>query len=443
MLRDTQDATSIETAAGSIRKVAFASFIGTAVEWYDFYIYGTAAALVFPKLFFPQFSPLTGTLASFATFGVAFIARPVGGIVFGHFGDRVGRKAMLVTTLLLMGAATFLVGLLPTYARAGVVAPVLLTVLRFLQGFAVGGEWGGATLMTVEHSPASRRHFYASWPQVGSPAGLILATTVFGAFSSLSDPQFFAWGWRVPFLLSLGLIVVGVFIRLRILESPAFAQIKEHGQESRVPMLEVLRDFRANVFLAIGTVLVVYNYVITTFTPVYLIQRLGVPRSVALIGLVLGGITAAAGALTLARVADRVGVRVVALSVISVTLFLDFPFFWLINTRRAALIWLAMGSWMFFNGAFWGVLGVILAEMFPVRLRYSGISFTYQVAGVLGGGLAPIIATGLIEWAHGATWPVATYLAAIALASLLAVYFGSQRYPAWKDGDPLTPSAIQ
>ena len=185
MLRDTQDATRIETAGGSIRKVAFASFIGTAVEWYDFYIYGTAAALVFPKLFFPQFSPLAGTLASFATFGVAFIARPIGGIVFGHFGDRIGRKAMLVTTLVLMGAATFLVGLLPTYARAGGVSPVLLTVLRFLQGFAVGGEWGGATLMTVEHSPASRRYFYASWPQVGSPDGLVLATTAFGAFSRL------------------------------------------------------------------------------------------------------------------------------------------------------------------------------------------------------------------------------------------------------------------
>jgi MFS transporter, MHS family, shikimate and dehydroshikimate transport protein len=383
---------------------------------------------VFPKLFFPQFSPLAGTLASFATFGVAFIARPIGGIVFGHFGDRIGRKSMLVTTLLLMGAATFLVGLLPTYERAGGIAPALLTMLRFLQGFAVGGEWGGATLMTLEHSPAARRYFYASWPQVGSPTGLILATTAFGAFSSLSDVQFFAWGWRVPFLLSLVLIVVGVFIRLRILESPAFALIKERGQESRVPMLEVLRDFRANVFVAIGTVLVVYNYVITTFTPAYLVQRLGVPRSVPLIGLVLGGIMAAAGALTLARVADRVGGRVVALSVISVTLFLDFPFFWLIDTRHPALIWLAMGSWMFFNGAFWGVLGVILAEMFPVRLRYSGISFAYQVAGVLGGGLAPIIATGLIEWSHGATWPVAAYLAAVALASLVAVYFGSQRY---------------
>jgi MHS family shikimate/dehydroshikimate transporter-like MFS transporter len=417
----------MESVEGSVRKVAFASFIGTAVEWYDFYIYGTAAALVFPRLFFPQFSPLAGTLASFATFGVAFIARPIGGIVFGHFGDRIGRKAMLVTTLLLMGAATFFVGLLPTFEQAGSVAPVLLTMLRFLQGFAVGGEWGGATLMTVEHSPSSRRYFYTSWPQVGSPAGLILATTAFGTFSRLSDSQFFAWGWRVPFLLSLVLIAVGVFIRLRILESPAFAQIKERGQESRVPILEVLRSFRANVFSAIGMVLVVYNYVITTFTPAYLVQGLGVPRSVPLIGLVLGGTMAAAGALTLARVADRVGGRVVALSVISVTLLLDFPFFWVIDTRRSALIWLAMGSWMFFNGAFWGVLGVILTEMFPVRLRYSGISFAYQVGGVLGGGLAPIIATCLTEWSHGATWPVAAYMAAIALTSLVAVYFGSQR----------------
>jgi len=218
----------------SIRQVALASFIGTAIEFYDFYVYGTAAALVFPRLFFPQFSPLAGTLASFATFGVAFFARPVGGVVFGHFGDRIGRKSMLVITLLLMGGATVLVGLLPTFGRVGVLAPILLAVLRFLQGFAVGGEWGGATLMTVEHAPAKSLNFYASWPQTGAPAGLILSTAVFSSVSSLPDQQFFAWGWRVPFLLSVVLIAVGLFIRLRILESPAFSQVKELGTEESI-----------------------------------------------------------------------------------------------------------------------------------------------------------------------------------------------------------------
>ena len=197
--------------------------------------------MLFPRLFFPEFSPLAGTLASFATFGVGFFARPVGGVVFGHFGDKVGRKSMLVITLLLMGVATFLIGLLPTFAYAGIFASILLVVLRFVQGFAVGGEWGGATLMTVEHAPETSRNFYASWPQLGPATATILSAAVFAVFSSLPDEQFFSWGWRVPFLLSIVLIGVGLFIRLRVVESPAFIQVKEHGSESRVPLLEVLR----------------------------------------------------------------------------------------------------------------------------------------------------------------------------------------------------------
>jgi MHS family shikimate/dehydroshikimate transporter-like MFS transporter len=417
---------ALRTHGNAIRKVAFASFIGTTIEWYDFYIYGTAAALAFPRLFFPQFSVFAGTLASFATFGVAFIARPIGGIVFGHFGDRIGRKAMLVTTLVLMGSATFLVGVLPTYQRAGVAAPVLLAVLRFLQGFAVGGEWGGATLMSIEHAPFSRRHFYASWPQVGAPAGLILSTAAFSAFSTLPDPQFFAWGWRVPFLLSFALIVVGVMIRLSILESPVFLRLKSRREEARVPIREVLRDYRWNVLLATGIVLVAYNYIITTFTPAYLVRYLGVPRSVPLIGLVLGGAMCAVGALTLALLADRVGRKVVALSTVTFTLCFAFPFFWLVNTRVSGLIWLAMSAWMFANGAFLGILGISLADMFPVRLRYSGISLAYQVAGILGGGLAPLIATSLVEWSHGATWPLATFLVIVAAISWIAIQLGSR-----------------
>jgi MFS transporter, MHS family, shikimate and dehydroshikimate transport protein len=211
-----------ERQRSPIGHVALASFIGTAIEWYDYFLYGTAAALVFNQLFFPQFAPLTGTLAAFATFAVGFFARPVGGVVFGHFGDRIGRKSMLVITLLIMGGATFLIGLLPTFDSVGVLAPILLVALRFLQGFAVGGEWGGAILMAVEHAPDESRNFYASWPQLGSPAGLILSTVAFTAFSSLSEEQFLAWGWRVPFLLSIVLIGVGLFIRLRIMESPTF-----------------------------------------------------------------------------------------------------------------------------------------------------------------------------------------------------------------------------
>jgi MFS transporter, MHS family, shikimate and dehydroshikimate transport protein len=299
----------------SIRQVALASFIGTAIEWYDFFLYGTAAALVFNQLFFPNFAPLTGTLASFATFGVGFFARPVGGVVFGHFGDRVGRKSMLVITLLVMGGATFLIGLLPTFETIGIWAPILLVVLRFLQGFAVGGEWGGATLMAVEHAPEDSRNFYASWPQMGAPAGLVLSTAVFTAFSSLPDDQFFAWGWRVPFLLSIILIGVGLFIRLRVLESPAFARVKELGTKSRVPLLEVLRDYPVAALLSIGVVLVNIGgyYIVITFTLSYTTEQLGVARNVPLIGLLLAGVAEIAGILIFAYVSDRIGKRPVAL----------------------------------------------------------------------------------------------------------------------------------
>jgi MFS family permease len=416
--------------SSSIRQVAFASFIGTAIEWYDFFLYGTAAALVFNQLFFPTFAPLTGTLASFATFGVGFFARPVGGVVFGHFGDRIGRKSMLVITLLVMGGATFLIGLLPTFQTAGILAPILLVTLRFLQGFAVGGEWGGATLMAVEHAPEESRNFYASWPQMGAPAGLVLSTAVFTIFSSLPDEQFFAWGWRIPFLLSIILIGVGLFIRLRVLESPAFARVKELGTESRVPLLEVLRDYPVAALLAIGVVLVNIGgyYIVITFTLSYATETLGVARNVPLIGLLLAGFAEIAGILIFARLSDRTGKRPVALWSAALILLLAYPFFWLVNTEVSLLIWLAMSLWTFWAGALYGITGVFIAELFEARVRYSGISFGYQMAGMLGGALAPIIATALIGWAGGASWPVATYLAANSLVSLVAIYLATEKY---------------
>jgi metabolite-proton symporter len=414
----------------SIRQVALASFVGTAIEWYDFFIYGTAAALLFPRLFFPAFSPVTATLASFATFGVGFFARPVGGVVFGHFGDRVGRKSMLVITLLLMGVATFLIGLLPTFSYAGIFAPILLVVLRFLQGFAVGGEWGGATLMTVEHAPEESRNFYASWPQIGSPAGLVLSTAVFTACSSLPDERFFAWGWRIPFLLSIVLIIVGLFIRLRVVESPAFARVKELGAESRVPLLEVLRHYPVGAILAIGVVLVNIGgfYIVITFTLSYVTEWLGVPRNVPLIGLMLAGIAEIAGILIFSRVADRIGKRPVAIWSAACLCLLAYPFFWLVNTGESVLIWLAMTTWMFAAGALYGITGVFIAELFDTRVRYSGISVGFQIGAMLSGALAPMIATALIHWKGGASWPVASYLAILSLISLIAIYLASDRY---------------
>jgi MFS family permease len=414
----------------AVRKVALASFLGTTVEWYDFFLYGTAAALVFPKLFFPGFSPLAGTLASFATFGVAFFARPIGGVVFGHFGDRVGRKTLLVTTLLLMGGATFLIGALPTFAQVGVLSPILLVLLRVTQGFAVGGEWGGATLMVVEHAPEKDRAFYASWPQLGVPAGLVLSSSAFAACASLPEQQFLAWGWRVAFLLSLVLIAVALFIQLRLEESPVFSRVRELGIASRAPVLEVLRDYRGAVLLAIGVVFVTISafYIVTTFSLSYLTQQLGMPRRIALIGNVLFSLVEAASMLLCARLADRIGkYRVAIVSAWWVVLF-SYPYFWLLNTREPALIWLAMSLAAIGMGSLYGLVGAILAELFEARVRCSGISLGYQMAGLLGGAPAPFIATFLIHWAGGSTWYVASYVAATALVTLVAVYLAQQRH---------------
>ena len=413
-----------------IRQIALASFVGTAVEWYDFFLYGTASALVFRNLFFPQFSPLAGTLASFASFGVGFIARPIGGIVFGHFGDRVGRKSMLVTTLVLMGAATFSIGLLPTFDQAGILAPIILVALRLVQGFAVGGEWGGATLMAFEHAPVASRHFYASWPQLGVPAGFVLSTAVFAIFSSLSEDQFLVWGWRLPFLLSLLLIAVGLFIRLRIAESPAFSQLKQSGNTLRVPLLQLLKIHPVAIWLAAGVVFanICGFYLVTVFGLLYVTEQLGVAKIVVLEGHLLNSIGSAIGILLFARVADRLGARPVATWSAASLLFLSYPYFWLINTRQTILIWLALIAWGLVGGALYGITGVLLAELFEIRVRYSGISLGYQMAGVLGGAPAPVVATLLLHWTRGATWSVATYLAASSLITLVAVCIVSARH---------------
>jgi len=257
-----------------IRRVAIASFIGTTIEWYDFFLYGTASALIFNKLFFPNYDPLTGTLASFGTYAVGFAARPIGGIVCGHFGDKIGRKSMLILTLLIMGIATFLIGCLPTYNQIGIWAPILLVVLRVAQGFGVGGEWGGAVLMAVEHAPSGRRGFYGSWPQIGVPAGLLLSTVMFGQISRLPEQALLSWGWRVAFLVSIALVAVGLFIRLAVVEPPVFARLKESGAGARLPILDAVRHHPKNVLLAMGARLAENGafYLYTVFVLTYATQ---------------------------------------------------------------------------------------------------------------------------------------------------------------------------
>ena len=416
----------------SVGRVVLASFIGTTIEWYDFFLYGTAAALVFDRLFFPTVDPLAGTMAAFATYAVGFFARPLGGIIFGHFGDKLGRKSMLVTTLMLMGVATFLIGLLPTYEQAGVLAPVLLVTLRFVQGLGVGGEWGGAVLMAVEHGAAGKRGLHASWVQAGVPIGLLLATAVFNLFSALPEKDFLSWGWRVPFLLGILLTAVGLFIRLAIVESPVFAQMKATRAEARLPILEVVRRHPRNVLLAMGARFAENTsfYLFTVFVLTYATKQLGVAKADVLNGVLLAsavqfGLIPLFGALS-----DRVGRRPVYLGGAVFTALFAFPFFWLVDLKSTAGIWTAIVIGLVGHSAMYGPQAAFFSELFGTNVRYSGASLGYQLASPFAGGLAPLIATALLQWSGGQPWPVAAYLVGMTLITVLSVWLAEETHRA-------------
>ena len=417
-------------AQNSIRRVILASFIGTTIEWYDFFLYGTAAALVFNRLFFPNVDSLTGTLSAFGTFAVGFIARPFGGLIFGHFGDRLGRKSMLVTSLLIMGVATFVIGLLPTYHSIGVLAPILLVSMRFAQGIGVGGEWGGAVLMAVEHSAGTKRGFHGSWPQMGVPAGLLLSTIVFSICSSaFSDAEFLAWGWRVPFLLSVVLIGVGLFIRLRILETPVFLQLKQHEDLPQPPITTLLRRYPRNVLLGMGMRFAENGtfYVLTVFVLSYGEFHLGVPRSTMLTVVILSSFiglftTPAFGALS-----DRVGRRPVYLGGALFTMFFAFPFFWLLDTQSPMLIWLAIILGVNLgHDAMYGPQAAFFSELFGTRVRYTGASLSYQLSSVFAGGFAPLVATALL--ARFGSSGVAAYVVVMALITVVSTLLTAETF---------------
>jgi metabolite-proton symporter len=423
--------------SSSLGRVVAASLIGTTIEWYDFFLYGSAAALVFDKLFFPSSDPLVGTLLAFLTLAVGFAARPVGALVFGHYGDRIGRKKLLVLSLLMMGGATFAIGLLPTHGAIGTAAPVLLTVLRLVQGFALGGEWGGAVLLVSEHGDAKRRGYWASWPQTGAPAGLLLGTAVLAVLTALlSESAFLSWGWRVPFLLSGVLVGVGLWIRLAVDESPVFkeaharaearkaANAKLSGEEQveRMPLIAVLRFHWKDVLVAMGARMAenISFYVITAFILVYATKELGLSQQTALNAVLIASAVHFAVIPMWGALSDRLGRRpVYLLGAIGTGLWV-FPFFQLLDTKGFGAIALAVTVGLVLHGAMYGPQAAFFSELFATRLRYSGASIGAQFSSLAAGAPAPLIATALLA-DYGTSTPIALYVIGAALLTVIAL----------------------
>jgi MFS transporter, MHS family, shikimate and dehydroshikimate transport protein len=407
----------------SVRRVALASMVGTSIEWYDFFIFGTASALVFGRLFFPTFSELAGTLAAFASFAVGFVARPVGGLLFGHIGDRIGRKTTLVVTLTMMGVATFLMGLMPPYTVIGVWAPILMVVLRFVQGIAVGGEWGGAVLMATEHSGQARRGFFGSFAQMGSAVGGLMSTGMFLVMQQLPPDDFLSWGWRVPFVFSIVLVLVGLFIRLKITESPEFAKIKETRKVVKIPVVELLRGDARNVMLAAGLYLAhgVLFYAMTVYTLAYTTREYGLAQNTYLIGVTAAGALQIFTIPFLGALSDKLGRRPV---IIFGTLFIiafAVPLNFLITSRVPQLAWLAVVvSICIGHNSVYSPTAALYSEMFPAHVRYSGASLGYQLGGAIAG-FVPLVAASLVGAVDGAYWPIPALIAGAGLIGFICI----------------------
>lgn len=406
------------------RKPAAAALIGTSIEFYDFYAYATASALVFGKLFFPvQQNPFFGTMAAFATFAVGFVSRPLGGIVFGHFGDRVGRKTALVTTLVLMGTATFLIGVLPTYQTAGLLSPVLLVVLRLVQGFAVGGEWGGAALITVEHAPKHRRTFYGAFTQLGSPGGTVLSTAAFSMAALIGGGTLTEWAWRVPFLFSAVLVVVGLVIRLRLEESPAFLRAVRENTVVRSPVMVTVRTSWRVILAGMASVLVgiVGFYITGTLFLSYAVDQAKVPTQTILDAQLIAAATSFVSFPLLALLADRFGKRLVMYIGLAMTIVVAVPHFYVANTHSAVLITLMLSLTQTVSSAAWVTIPALLSEAFPVQTRYTGLSLAYQLTSLLFSGTLPIVTLGLIAGAGGSPLPAAAILVGLAVVNIVGV----------------------
>jgi metabolite-proton symporter len=432
----------------SLARIVSASLVGTTIEWYDFFLYGSAAALVFNTVFFPDFDPLTGTLLAFSTYAIGFAARPIGGLVFGHFGDKVGRKKLLILSLLMMGVATFAIGLLPTYAAVGAAAPLLLTFLRLVQGFALGGEWGGAVLLVSEHGGAKRRGFWASWPQCGAPGGNLLAVGVLAILAAVqSEDAFLAWGWRIPFLLSAILVVVGLWIRLSVSESPVFLEAQRkaeaRGTVEKAPIVQVFKHSWREVLVAMGARMAenVSYYILTAFILVYIVQVLELPKSTGLNAVLIGSAVHFVTIPLWGLLSDKVGRRVVYLFGATGMAVWGFAFFALLDTKSFPVMVLAVTVGLVLHGAMYGPQAAFFSELFGTRVRYSGASIGYQLASIAAGAVAPLIAVALLD-AWGSTMAVSLYLVAMCVITIVAVLLAREtRGASLEDETPVAAPA--
>jgi len=419
-----------------VRKVVIASVIGATIEWYDFFLYGVVAGVVFNQLYFPSDDPLVSTMLAYGTFAVGFLSRPIGGVIFGHFGDKIGRKSMLIMTMMIMGVATFLIGLVPSYDSIGIWAPVLLLLLRIVQGIGLGGEWGGAVLMAFEYAPNHQRGYYASLPQIGLAIGLCLASGVVALLSySLTDTQFLEWGWRIAFLLSAGLVFVGTWIRLNVMESPEFAKVKADNAEAAIPFVDMMKRYPKNVLAGMGARYIdgVFFNVFGVFSLSYLTQTLNLPRSEALVGVMTAAVVMCFTIPLFGALSDRIGRTRVYFWGSLITALSAFPAFWLMMTSNGNMfmIWMAIViPFGIFYAAIYGPEAAMFCELFDAKVRYTGISFVYQFSGIFASGLTPIIATALMRSSNGQPWTTCLYvLFAGAVSAYCAWWIGKRKGP--------------
>lgn len=411
------------------KRVLIASLTGSSIEWFDYFLYGTAAALVFNKIFFPMVDPVIGLILSYLSFSLTFFIRPIGGVIFAHIGDRIGRKKTLVLTLSLMGTATVMIGLLPTYDQIGIWAPILLILMRIIQGIGIGGEWGGALLLAYEYAPEKRKGFFGSIPQAGVTIGMLMATFIVSLMTMFSEEQFLSWGWRIPFLMSAALVLVGLWIRKDIDETPDFKKVKESGQVAKAPLRETLKHHWREVIIAAGLKVVETApfYIFSTFVVSYATTTLTYQKSQVLEAVTLGALVATVMIPLMGLLSDKIGrQRMYALSVTLLGLFIV-PWFMLLDTGTT---WAIMLATVVMFGILWApitaVLGTLCSEIFSANVRYTGITLGYQIGAALAGGTAPLIATGLLAKYDGDWVPVAWYLGATVAISLTAIFFASR-----------------